>query len=479
VSHRLKTRSPYLIIGFGAVLFFITVVHHVSELYTIDGFVGPLVALLLDGLLALGLVYAGYWLDRTELSTENRWQVCVWCFVGAVLFFTIMGVSLLIGAFEGRIIAEALFPLLIATEAGGIAGVTAGYQTARARAQAHRAQTASETLRERTRQLQGVLDSVGAAIWIRDTDSHFVLVNQEFRTLFGIDEKTAVAGQPPEAVLPAEATDHFRENDQRVLETKQPVETEETVETQQGIKTFLTRRTPLFEGEDLYATCGIASDITEQKEYERTIEQQNERLDQFASVVSHDLRNPLNVIDGRLELAREECNSEHLKHISRALDRMEALIEDLLTLARSDDPVTDPSPTDLAAIVSICWRNIDTADATLVTDVDRAIHAEESRLKQLFENLVRNAVEHGGDDVTIIVGELPDGFYVEDDGPGIPEGERHEVFDAGYSTNDEGTGFGLNIVKQVADAHDWRVRITESSEGGARFEITGVDSTDE
>jgi signal transduction histidine kinase len=138
-----------------------------------------------------------------------------------------------------------------------------------------------------------------------------------------------------------------------------------------------------------------------------------------------------------------------------------------------------PSPTDLAAIVSICWRNIDTADATLVTDVDRAIHAEESRLKQLFENLVRNAVEHGGDDVTIIVGELPDGFYVEDDGPGIPEGERHEVFDAGYSTNDEGTGFGLNIVKQVADAHDWRVRITESSEGGARFEITGVDSTDE
>ncbi len=77
---------------------------------------------------------------------------------------------------------------------------------------------------------------------------------------------------------------------------------------------------------------------------------------------------------------------------------------------------------------------------------------------------MRNAVEHGGEDVTVTVGELDDGFYVEDDGPGIPENARDNVFDVGYSTTEDGTGFGLSIVKQVADAHGWTIRVTDGSE---------------
>jgi PAS domain S-box-containing protein len=466
-------------VSFGALLFVIAVVHHATELYAIDGLVGPIVALILDGTPALGLVYAGYWLTGTDLSPENRWQVWVWCFVGATLFVTIMMLSILVRAVEGRVIGEALFPLLIATEAGGIAGFVGGYQTARARTEARRAQSASDALRERTRQLQAVLDGVEAAIWIRDTDSRFVLMNHHYRTLLDIDEDTEVAGKPLEEVVPRDIAEDIRDCDKQVLKTEQSVEMEETIETNQGQRTFLARISPLFEDGDPYATCGIASDITEQKEYERTIEQQNERLEQLASVVSHDLRNPLNVADGRLELAREECDSDHLEHIAKALDRMEALIEDLLRLARDGETATDPNLVDLAEIATDCWSNIDTADATLFSDVDRAIHADESRLKQVFENLIRNAVEHGHDDVTITIGEVADGFYVKDDGPGIPEDERDEVFDAGYSTNYEGTGLGLNIIKKVADAHDWTVTLTESEEGGARFEITGVGNANE
>jgi signal transduction histidine kinase len=77
--------------------------------------------------------------------------------------------------------------------------------------------------------------------------------------------------------------------------------------------------------------------------------------------------------------------------------------------------------------------------------------------------------------VTVTVGELADGFYIEDDGPGIPEGDWQTVFDPGYSTAEQGTGFGLSIVKQVVDAHDWAIEITEGTKGGARFEITGVE----
>ncbi|OYR81632.1 histidine kinase, partial [Halorubrum ezzemoulense] len=208
------------------------------------------------------------------------------------------------------------------------------------------------------------------------------------------------------------------------------------------------------------------------------LERQNDRLEEFAGVVSHDLRNPLEVARGRTELAREECDSEHLAAVERAHDRMTALIDDLLTLAREGDPVTDAEPVDIARVVGACWRTVDTSDATLRTEVEGTVVADEGRLKQLLENLIRNAIEHGGEDLTVTVGSLPDGFYVADDGPGIDPDLRGTVFDAGYSTSQSGTGFGLRIVEQVADAHGWSVRAVESEAGGARFDITGVESAD-
>ena len=190
--------------------------------------------------------------------------------------------------------------------------------------------------------------------------------------------------------------------------------------------------------------------------------------------MSHDLRNPLNVAEGRLTLAQEECDSLHLEAVEQAHDRIHALIEDLLTLARGDDTAADTTPVSLADAAEESWAGVETADASLATDIDRTIEADAGRLKQLLENLIRNAVEHGGDDVTVTIGELPDGFYVEDDGPGIPAADRDDVFEAGYSTNDAGTGFGLSIVKQVVEAHDWAIHVTEGPDGGARFEITNV-----
>lgn len=93
----------------------------------------------------------------------------------------------------------------------------------------------------------------------------------------------------------------------------------------------------------------------------------------------------------------------------------------------------------------------------------------------LRENLVRNAVEHGSDDVTVTVGDLENGFCGADDDPGIPADERESVFDAGYSTADDGTGFGLSTLKQVADAHGWNSTLTESEGGGARLEIAETE----
>ncbi|MUW15454.1 PAS domain S-box protein [Halorubrum sp. CBA1125] len=231
-------------------------------------------------------------------------------------------------------------------------------------------------------------------------------------------------------------------------------------------------------------------DIADRKRREQELERQNERLDEFVGVVSHDLRNPLTVASGRLELVADECESDHLEAVERAHHRMETLIEHLLTLAREGDLVSDTAVVDLEALALNCWRHVETGSATIVTDGDGRIRADETRLQQLLENLMQNSVEHGstssrtqsgdaverdGADVTVTVGMLDDGFYVEDDGAGIPPDDRDRVFEAGYSTERGGTGFGLSIVKRVVEAHGWDVRVTEGTDGGTRFEITGVE----
>ncbi|MFC5136526.1 MULTISPECIES: sensor histidine kinase [Haloferacaceae] len=216
----------------------------------------------------------------------------------------------------------------------------------------------------------------------------------------------------------------------------------------------------------------------ERRQAKSQLRRERDRFEEFASVVSHDLRNPLNTATGHLDLLAAECDSDHLEPVDRSLSRMEALIEDLLTLARDGMSVEELTDVDLAETARDAWATVETTDAESVVDLDGdSIRADGSRLRQLLENLFRNAVEHGGTDVTVRIGVLADGsgFYVADDGPGIPESERERVFETGHTTNEEGTGFGLAIVAEIASAHGWDVTVTEGFEGGARFEFAGVE----
>jgi len=223
------------------------------------------------------------------------------------------------------------------------------------------------------------------------------------------------------------------------------------------------------------ALDGIRSERELRRERE-VLERQNERLERFAGIVSHDLRNPLTVAQGRLELLAEEYDEEHVAAIERSHQRMETLIEDILTLTREGQGATDAEPVDLAAAATECWEHVRTGEATLVADAASTVRADPGRLQQLLENCVRNSVEHGSDDLTVTVGDCEGGFYVADDGPGIPDDERERVFEAGFSSTDDGTGLGLNIVAGIAESHGWDVAVRESEAGGARFEITGVES---
>ena len=224
-------------------------------------------------------------------------------------------------------------------------------------------------------------------------------------------------------------------------------------------------------------------DITEREKQRAKIQEQNERLDKFASVVSHDLRNPLNVAQGRLEFC-DDSDGEHLSAIERSLDRMEAMIDDLLTMARAGETVEDTDPVALADAVRDAWEHAESSDCEceLLVPEGMTVEADRDRLLHVFENLFRNAAEHNTTPLTVRVGSLDtanddsgQGFFIEDDGSGIPEDDRETVFEHGYSTSNDGTGFGLSIVEDIVEAHGWEVRVTESPEGGARYEITGVE----
>jgi len=209
-------------------------------------------------------------------------------------------------------------------------------------------------------------------------------------------------------------------------------------------------------------------------ERERDLERQNEHLEEFASIVSHDLRNPLNVASAATELLAEDVDSPQIDRIESALTRMEELIEALLTLARKGQVVGETEFVTVETAARTAWEVIDAPEATLTVVSSGVLPADENRLVELFENLFRNAVEHGREDVSITVGvrgEL-DGFYVADDGQGIDPAVRDELFEMGVSGAD-GTGYGLYIVSTIAEAHDWEISAGESDSGGARFDVIG------
>ena len=216
-------------------------------------------------------------------------------------------------------------------------------------------------------------------------------------------------------------------------------------------------------------------DISDRVEHRRELEETIERLDRFASIVSHDLKNPLSIIKGHVGLARENGDPEHFDAIEDAADRMDEMLSELLELTRKGHLVGERTDIELEPLARAVWSDCELDSATLEIESSRTVHADRDRLHELLANLFENAYTHGGGSVTVRVGAVDDGgrngFYVEDDGEGIPADERATVFEWGHTTTSDGTGFGLAIVAEIAEAHGWDIAVRDVAGGGARFEI--------
>lgn len=226
----------------------------------------------------------------------------------------------------------------------------------------------------------------------------------------------------------------------------------------------------------------LLHDVTDHHRRQAQLEAENEQLDQFASLISHDLRNPLDVAIGRTNAVAEMIDdpelTRHLSRVQESHQRMKQIITDVLTLAREGHSIGSTECVPLETAAMDAWAHVDTDGAELSVNTQLVIEADGERLTRIFENLFRNAIQHGGDDVRIEVAALENGsgFYVADNGEGIDPEERRAVLEAGYTSGADGTGLGLAIVTGIAEAHGWGVRVTDGDDGGARFEFSGVEN---
>ena len=336
---------------------------------------------------------------------------------------------------------------------------------------------------------ESIVNALGDGAYVLDADRNRVFVNDRLREVTGFDEDLLHSKHPErlveEGYWSAETGDRYRTGVERVLGGETDDERLQLTMTlgDGGEMTVETRVTPIERDGSVAGAVGVIRDVTDRVERERELKRLNERLERLAGFLSHDLRNPLSVARGYVDLARETGDTERLAAAEEALDRIESMIDEALVMARDPDAVeTADAAVDLGDLAADCLESGDVgdcpADAELVVEDPGPVAGDPTLLRRAVSNLIGNAFDHGGDEPTVRVGVDDRGVYVADDGPGLPDDEqaRAELTDFGVSP-DGGTGIGLAIVERVAAAHGWTLEIGESAEGGFRATLVGAEPT--
>lgn len=367
-----------------------------------------------------------------------------------------------------------------------------------------------QALQEVKERYQRILDYASDYVLICDEEGTIDYISPGVEDTLGYEPNTLVGTDAFELIHPAD-TDDVQQTSAAMLEDPSAERTVEyRVQGADGEYRWMEARgsncldDPLIDG--ILVTI---RDVTERKRREEELRRKTELLDEFARVVSHDVTTPLGVIENKARLIEITGETSHATDIYEASKRVQDLIDELESLAREGTQVNRVSSVDLEEVATDAWTTVGTPTGSLTVESSASIDADRGQLRQLLENLFANAVDHGDPaiaadqtqgngnatspdanlpdeglgaettdtdtdidaSVKVRVGVSSDGFYVADDGPGIPAEDRDVVFDEGYTTDTESTGFGLAIVRRIVEAHGWTVAVTESDTGGARFEI--------
>lgn len=472
----------------------------------------PLGAQIIGTLLPLGLALAVSLAGYISYTNQHirPWSSiqALWTFIGCVGMTSLVSLIVIHQYSAGTPLDDAAFLLAIGGTGGALAGYGIGFYETQYRRKAERIETihgatqrlmASETRSEVCETVVAIVaeafDMRLVGVWLYDENEKVLAPAASTPEADALFEEKPVF-EPGNSI----SWQVYEESEPRLLSDVQsnpdrynpnsPIRSELIVPLgTHGVFIIGSLQSDAFDDVDVTTAKILASTTTASleradreealREQRETLQTKTSQLEEFAKTVSHDLRNPLNAATLRLDLARETADLSHIEDTQNALARMETIVDDLLWLSLEGEQIRDRVTVDVESAAREAWSFIESGDGTLECDCDGFVCADEARVQQLFENLLSNAISHGGPDVRVTVGTMTDGFYVADSGPGIPTEDLESIFEAGYSTSDDGTGYGLSIVETIVEAHDWELEVTSSATGGARFDITGVEFVEE
>ncbi|WP_306052001.1 PAS domain-containing sensor histidine kinase [Natronococcus wangiae] len=368
-------------------------------------------------------------------------------------------------------------------------------------------------LERNNEQLETLFEILPVGVVVADEDGGLVEANNAAKEIWGGD------------VLEGDSLDDYNEFPVTWVDTGEPVERNEwtiarllrgeevtdprifEIEATDGVRRILSVKGMPIRNERGKVTRAVLtlSDITERREYQRKLEEtierletSNERLEHFAYAASHDLQEPLRMVSSYLQLienrygdALDEEGEEFLEFAIDGADRMRNMIDGLLTYSRIETRGDPFEPTDLEDVVDDVLTDIQLQLAESNTDVSVGklprVNGDANQLRQLFQNLLSNAIEYSGDGPpTIRVdSEQRDGKWivsVHDEGIGIEPDEQERVFEVFQRLHSreehKGTGIGLALCQRIVERHGGEIWVESEPNEGATFSFTLPTVTD-
>lgn len=328
--------------------------------------------------------------------------------------------------------------------------------------------------------LQALVMHTSEGMLTMDTDSQIVFANPAIEDVIGY-QPAELVGCSMMTIIPERLRAAHEEGVTQYLQTGEKhidwsgIELPALHKNGSEVEVSVSFREFEYEGNRYFT--GIFTDISARKQREERLRKQKQELEEFAHLLTHDIQNPLTIAKGYLDLAVDEHDSADLQRVETALSRIEEITADTQYSTFYEEAAADRSVVSLQEAVRKAWQSVPTREAVLeVPESEWKIRAHEGRFCQLLENTFQNAIEHGGAAVSVEVGVLAgaEGFYVEDTGPGVPADVKTQLETPSGLHRDRDSGYGFEIIQQVAEEHGWEITITDADSGGARFEFVGA-----
>lgn len=338
---------------------------------------------------------------------------------------------------------------------------------------------------QQLRQFREAVEHAGHAVYITDPDGTIEYVNPAFENITGYEADKAL-GETPDILNSGEHDEAFYETLWETITTGESWNGVLVDEAATGEKIILNHTiTPLTDdGGNVEKFVAIAQDISKLKDREQTLEDQRDNLEVLNKVVRHDIRNNLQLVLGYAESLKYNVGPEGEEQMEKILDSAREAV-DITTSAREITEVllkseTDLCPVDLRVVVRDQIDEIQSSNDSVVVNTDTIPDVKvraDDMLNSVFRNLVQNAITHTDKDLAKVTvsGATTEEIVrisIADNGPGIPDNQKDEIFEEGTTALDsDGTGLGLYLVDTLVDRYNGTVSVEDNEPEGSVFTV--------